>query len=62
MFALVVQVDVLCMLTDYSYTHCDVLMMERRVLTTLEFDLFNPTSITFLEYFLKADTDQEQVR
>ena len=52
------QVEVLCMLTDYTYTHEDVLLMEQRILSVLQFDLFNPTSFMFLEGFLKIDDDQ----
>ncbi|XP_038071572.1 cyclin-A3-3-like [Patiria miniata] len=55
------EVETLCKLTDYTYTHDAVLMMERRILHVLQFDLFSPTPMTFLEQFLKADTDEQRV-
>ncbi|XP_022088662.1 G2/mitotic-specific cyclin-B2-like isoform X1 [Acanthaster planci] len=55
------EVEVLCMLTDYTYAHKDVLLMERQILHALQFDLFSPTPMAFLETFLRVDTDDQQV-
>lgn len=52
-------VDEFCYITDNTYTRSQVLAMERRVLSALDFDLACPTVKTFLRRFLRVnDADQ----
>eukprot|EP00854_Cymbomonas_tetramitiformis_P010245 gene10245-12119_t len=47
-------VDDFCYITDNTYTHEQVLEMERKILEVLNFELVTPTTKTFVRRFLRA--------
>ncbi|KAL0845651.1 hypothetical protein Bca101_018897 [Brassica carinata] len=48
------RIEELCFITDNTYTKDQVLEMERQVLKHLSFQIYTPTSKTFLRRFLRA--------
>ncbi|XP_027344845.1 cyclin-A2-4 [Abrus precatorius] len=48
------RIDDFCFITDNTYTKVEVLKMESRVLKSSEYQLFAPTTKTFLRRFLRA--------
>lgn len=54
-----VKVADFCQVTDNTYTREEVLEMERILLDTLNWELTQPTIVTFLRRFVKAATFHE---
>eukprot|EP00826_Nyctotherus_ovalis_P005139 TRINITY_DN11152_c0_g2_i3.p1 TRINITY_DN11152_c0_g2~~TRINITY_DN11152_c0_g2_i3.p1 ORF type:complete len:376 (-),score=87.78 TRINITY_DN11152_c0_g2_i3:19-1146(-) len=48
-------------ITDYAYTKDEILLMEQKVLKTLEFNLNIPSSNRFLQYFAKTMKSSKKV-
>ncbi|XP_078001126.1 uncharacterized protein LOC144453670 [Glandiceps talaboti] len=51
------EIDMLCFLTDYTYSKKEVIRMEILVLKALKFDLFYPTCVNFYDLYVEAATE-----
>lgn len=49
-------------IADHAYTHKQILVMEKTILSTLKWYLTVPTHYVFLARFIKASIADEQVR
>lgn len=59
---ILLQVEDLVDIADHAYTNKQILVMEKTILSTLEWYLTVPTPYVFLARFIKASIADEQVR
>lgn len=59
---ILLQVEDLVDIADHAYSHKQILVMEKTILSTLEWYLTVPTHYVFLARFIKASIADEKVR